>query len=563
MKVASCSIVRLENSYIREFVEHQKNIGFDKVFIYDHNLPDGERLDEVIYDYIQSGFVAVIDFREGHKMGPAVMEAFQHCWDNYHEDFDWILFCDNDEFLTFTQDKNVKEYLNRDNISTANIIKINWLCYDDNDLLYYENKPLNERFTRLCCYDTDNPYGFIENLHIKSFINCKTKNVDWINGCAHSPKIFNRNKFLLYDKIINGVGEICKAEDQSKLSKIFNPNFDLVYLKHFRMKTIEEYVTNKINKLSKYGYSNVYFDDKLFFKYNKKSVKKMVLYKKLINNQNLDMAGFYRNFVNNYLNNKKNNNYKNVIVHYINNSHEYLDNWISKNSDYLFDFILIEDNLSESHYEICKKYDNVSLIKINEFLNNERLEKINNGVSKDYLILEQFLENAMFCGYDYDFLLYVGYNGYIIPTNDCNINQLSKKLDKKHNHFCMFKNHYTVINDKSILYNTSKETNKQLSELYIETAFTSNDNIIYINLAYSNVIYDMLLNIDNLYFNSEYMINPNFYIKSYYMDSIYKFMDKLKNKENEISLEDFIKIYPSYQTEIMEYYNKHILNNLM
>ena len=43
MKVASCSIVRLENAYIREFVEHQQKIGFDKVFIYDHNLPDGER----------------------------------------------------------------------------------------------------------------------------------------------------------------------------------------------------------------------------------------------------------------------------------------------------------------------------------------------------------------------------------------------------------------------------------------------------------------------------------------------------------------------------------------
>lgn len=287
MKVASCSIVRLENLYIREFVEHQQKIGFDKVFIYDHNLPDGEHLEEVIDDYIQSGFVEVIDFRVGHKMGPAVMEAFQHCWDNYRKEFDWILFCDNDEFLTFTEDKNVKEYLSRSVFQTANIIKINWLCYDDNDLLYYDNRPLNERFTRPC--NEENPLLFKENNHIKCIINCKTENIDLINGSAHGPNLTTNGKRSLslkyYDSskiIVDGGGNELSRSSQIRIHKIININYELVYLKHFRMKTIEEYVINKRAKLPKNEYTNLVFDIDLFFKYNKKTEEKINLFNSLI-----------------------------------------------------------------------------------------------------------------------------------------------------------------------------------------------------------------------------------------------------------------------------------------
>lgn len=293
MKVASCSIVRLENLYIREFVEHQKNIGFDKVFIYDHNLPDGERLEEVIDDYIQSGFVEVIDFRVGHKMGPAVMEAFQHCWDNYRKDFDWILFCDNDEFLTFTQDKNVKQYLSRNLFKNVDIIKINWVCYDDNDLLYYDNRPLNERFTRPC---NNNPYFFDDNHHIKSFINCKARDIYWVYnngfetiycGGAHCPcRFIEANKREgTYDSskiIVNNAGEILSYYHQTRESKIRYLNFNLAYLKHFRMKTIEEYVKNKRAKLPENEYKNLNFNLDLFFKYNRKTTEKINIYNSLV-----------------------------------------------------------------------------------------------------------------------------------------------------------------------------------------------------------------------------------------------------------------------------------------
>ena len=48
IKVALCCIVKMENEYLRFFVEYYKNLHFDKIFIYDNNDVGGENLEEVI-----------------------------------------------------------------------------------------------------------------------------------------------------------------------------------------------------------------------------------------------------------------------------------------------------------------------------------------------------------------------------------------------------------------------------------------------------------------------------------------------------------------------------------
>lgn len=53
-KIALCCIAKMENDYIRFFVEYYKNLHFDKIFIYDNNDIDGEKFEDVINDYIQS-----------------------------------------------------------------------------------------------------------------------------------------------------------------------------------------------------------------------------------------------------------------------------------------------------------------------------------------------------------------------------------------------------------------------------------------------------------------------------------------------------------------------------
>ena len=61
IKVCVCTLAKLENRYIREFVQHYENYGVDKIFLYDNNDINGEKFEEVINDYIKKGFVEVLN----------------------------------------------------------------------------------------------------------------------------------------------------------------------------------------------------------------------------------------------------------------------------------------------------------------------------------------------------------------------------------------------------------------------------------------------------------------------------------------------------------------------
>lgn len=65
-KICIWTLGKEENKYIREFVEHYKNYGVDKIYLYDNNEVNGERFENVIDDYISQGLVEIINCR-GNK----------------------------------------------------------------------------------------------------------------------------------------------------------------------------------------------------------------------------------------------------------------------------------------------------------------------------------------------------------------------------------------------------------------------------------------------------------------------------------------------------------------
>jgi len=62
-KVCICTIGKNENKYAIEFVEYYKKYQIDKIFLYDNNDNNGEKFDDILYKYINNGFVELIDFR--------------------------------------------------------------------------------------------------------------------------------------------------------------------------------------------------------------------------------------------------------------------------------------------------------------------------------------------------------------------------------------------------------------------------------------------------------------------------------------------------------------------
>ena len=138
---------------------------------------------------------------------------------------------DVDEYLYIVND-TLKNYLSSEKFSKCDFIKIHWANTQDNNLIYYEQRPLFQRFTK--------PY--IKSKYIKTIIR---GNITDLKYWVHSPYISPyRNITCTND------GNIIYYKNMN-FEFINNINTNKSYLIHFRYKSTEELV----NKLKR-GYFN-------------------------------------------------------------------------------------------------------------------------------------------------------------------------------------------------------------------------------------------------------------------------------------------------------------------
>ena len=153
IKIAICAIIKKENLYLREWVEYHKNIGFDKIIIYDNNDVNGELPHTVIGDYIEAGFVDIYNVR-GLKLfdnGESLQDkTYNQCLDEYNNQFEWIAFIDIDEFITIPNLSDIHQLFENFDTHEVDQILMSWYIIGDNGNLFYENKPVTERFTQGC-----------------------------------------------------------------------------------------------------------------------------------------------------------------------------------------------------------------------------------------------------------------------------------------------------------------------------------------------------------------------------------------------------------------------------
>ena len=113
IKVCICTIGKKENLYIREYIKYYKNLGIDKIYIYDNNEINGETFENVIFDYIKINYVNIINYRGYLKPQSKMMNT---CYKMNYLKYDWIIFNDIDEFLYLKNYSNIKNFLKNLNL---------------------------------------------------------------------------------------------------------------------------------------------------------------------------------------------------------------------------------------------------------------------------------------------------------------------------------------------------------------------------------------------------------------------------------------------------------------
>jgi len=268
IKICVCTCGKNENRYVREFVEHYKKYGIDKIFIYDNNANDDEKFESVISDYINNGYVEIYNYR---NLSQIQMQSFNHCYQNNKNDFDWFIYYDMDEFIYLKNYNNIKQYITKKNFNKCNIIYLNHVIHTDNDQLYYYNKSLFSRFPKVENYKNINmtyqPRTILLDL-TKLIIRGNLTNINFI-----SPHFINNITSC------NGFGNIINKNNQIHLK---NPDHTNYYFDHFYFKSSEEYL-EKLDKGSvfygkKSGYT--FYRFQLYFAINKITEEKLDYFEK-------------------------------------------------------------------------------------------------------------------------------------------------------------------------------------------------------------------------------------------------------------------------------------------
>ena len=256
---------KAENIYGRETFDYYKKLGVEKFFIADNNAKNAERFSDLFQKEIIEGSLEVMDVTGG----PYDQTGFYgEIYQMFKSECRWMSFFDFDEYLVINESgKNltIPQYLSNKKFEKCDVVLINWLMYSDNNLIRYENKSLNERFT-------DPLYHSVDNRFVKSIVRGNLRFNPWgYNVTPHRPQFHLRT---------------CDAHGER--AKTFNdvlkpPRLNGIYIKHFATKSAEEYI-NKV-KRGHPGSRVLVFDERIdnYFKINNVTEEKVKFFEEQLN----------------------------------------------------------------------------------------------------------------------------------------------------------------------------------------------------------------------------------------------------------------------------------------
>ena len=255
---------KYENLYARQYVEYYLKLGVDKFYIGDDNPENTENLFDILDDYIKKG---IVDVETMHARNLTQMYFYEYSFRAVKLRCNWLMYIDMDEYLEFN-DKNmtIKSYLHMPVFDKCDTVKIHWLPYDDNNLVFYDNRTLMERLNH-----SVNLYDFTR-FH-KSIVRGKDYKGNMFDDSIHQPNT-------------STVTEQCDALgdfERLKLGYLGYPKFKYGYFRHFTYKTAEEFSLKMLrggNERYKYKY-----DQRLdeFFHLNKFAKEKLGVIEEILN----------------------------------------------------------------------------------------------------------------------------------------------------------------------------------------------------------------------------------------------------------------------------------------
>lgn len=261
MKSVLCAIVKNENRYLSDWVDYHYKLGFDKIVICDNNDTETIHQDGVDIINYRRTYIPINNKKTTMLFNSGIQEkAYNDCYNKYSKEYDWIAFFDIDEYLILDNGLKINEFLSQERFNNVDAIQINWLVYNDNDKLIFEDIPVMQRFTT--CVEQNCEF-------VKSIV--RTKNPNFISLVVHYAKIKN-------GKYVYPNGDVTEPG----LTQV--PNYKGAHINHYYTKTIDEWVDRKCGTTEVIGRKNSSSQRiNEFFEFNVPTIEKIQIIEQKLN----------------------------------------------------------------------------------------------------------------------------------------------------------------------------------------------------------------------------------------------------------------------------------------
>lgn len=223
-KSVVCAIIKNEQRFIREWVNHYLNIGFDVLYLYEDF--DSTSHKEDLQDFIRDGKAVLTNLAKTkviphYSKGTEVqMQLYSYFLDKCKKEkiADWIGFFDVDEFLVFEKDYSLQR-LEKEYKDEAGIV-LSWVIYGANGHIKRPEGNVVENYTSHLPLGT--LLDFKTQWNVKSLVNVKN-----CEGAYHNH---------VFKGCVNTDGNLFIPKDNLELT------FSKAWLNHYYSKSWEDYL---------------------------------------------------------------------------------------------------------------------------------------------------------------------------------------------------------------------------------------------------------------------------------------------------------------------------------
>ena len=160
MNIGLVTIQKNRAPWVHEWLAFHHLVGFSKFYFYAHNCTDhtGPVLGRLSGRYDLKAFM--VNTTENQVQ----LKVYQHAYENFGHECDWLAFIDGDEFLFPTAGQNMAQALEEFNYQKTSAIGAYWACFGSSGHVQEPSGLMVRNYRQRPGYD------FEVNRHIKSIV---------------------------------------------------------------------------------------------------------------------------------------------------------------------------------------------------------------------------------------------------------------------------------------------------------------------------------------------------------------------------------------------------------